>query len=165
MRNRRTAPAAFCSLSTLLLLFTPSIFAQGARHNDIALGRDGHIAPGASVAVCSSQGVIGYGNSPCSPLATIYTDATLSTPAANPFNADPNGDYGFWAPPGTYQVQVYGPQIGAYIQTVTIPCVPNTNATGCGSVASQANNNFTGANTFSGDALFKSGDPWFDVKA
>ena len=142
-----------------------SAFAQGARHNDIALGRDGHIAPGASVAVCTSQGVIGYGNSPCSPLATIYTDATLTTPALNPFTADPNGDYGFWAPPGTYQVQVYGPQIGVYIQTITIPCVPNAGATGCGSVASEANNNFTGANTFSGDALFKSGDPWFDVKA
>src|SRR6185437_11570509 len=92
-------------------------------------------------------------------------DATLSTPATNPFIADPNGDYGFWAPPGTYQVQVYGPQIGVYIQTVTIPCVPNAGATGCGSVASQANNNFSGANTFSGDALFRSGDPWFDVKA
>ena len=155
----------YAAIFTASTCITRSAFAQGARHNDIALGRDGHIAPGASVAVCSSQGVIGYGNSPCSPLATIYTDATLSTPAANPFNADPNGDYGFWAPPGTYQVQVYGPQIGAYIQTVTIPCVPNTNATGCGSVASQANNNFTGANTFSGDALFKSGDPWFDVKA
>ena len=153
------------TLTFLGFFLCHSAFAQGARHNDIALGRDGHIAPGASVAVCTAQGVIGYGNSPCSPLATIYTDATLSTPVANPFTADPNGDYGFWAPPGTYEVQVYGPQIGVYIQTVTIPCVPNAGATGCGSVASQANNNFTGANTFSGDALFRSGDPWFDVKA
>ena len=165
MRNRKYTTALLCLSFTFTLLFTRSSFAQGARHNDIALGRDGHIAPGASVAVCTSQGVIVYGNSPCSPLATIYTDATLATPAANPFTADPNGDYGFWAPPGTYQVQVYGPQIGVYMQTVTIPCVPNAGATGCGSVASQANNNFTGANTFSGDALFGSGDPWFDVKA
>lgn len=165
MLSRKTTAALFCLLSASFVLFTLPAFAQGARHNDIALGRDGHIAPGASVAVCTSQGVIGYANSPCSPLATIYTDATLATTAANPFNADPNGDFGFWAPPGTYEVQVYGPEIGAYIQTVTIPCVPNTSATGCGSVASQANNNFTGANTFSGDALFKSGDPWFDVKA
>lgn len=164
MPRRKSTTILFC-LSTLISLCAPSAFAQGARHNDIALGRDGHIAPGASVAVCTSQGVIGYGNSPCSPLATIYTDATLTTPATNPFNADANGDYGFWAPPGTYQVQVYGPEIGVYIQTITIPCVPNAGATGCGSVASQANNNFTGANTFSGDALFKSGDPWFDVKA
>ncbi|HEV2305494.1 MAG TPA: hypothetical protein VGR93_08245, partial [Candidatus Acidoferrales bacterium] len=126
---------------------------------------DGHIAPGASVAVCAAQGIIGYGNSPCSPLATIYTDATLATQAANPFVADSNGDYGFWAPPGTYQVEVYGPQIGAYIQTVTVPCVPNTTTTGCGSAATQGNNTWTGANTFNGDALFKSGDPWFDVKA
>ncbi len=164
MRNLKRS-ALFCVIAALFGLFASHAFAQGARHNDIALGRDGHIAPGASVAVCTSQGVIGYGNSPCSPLAAIYTDATLTTPATNPFNADANGDYGFWAPPGTYQVQVYGPEIGVYIQTVTIPCVPNTSATGCGSVASQGNNNFTGANTFSGDALFKSGDPWFDVKA
>jgi hypothetical protein len=148
-----------------LLWLAPPAFAQGGRHNDIALGRDGHIAPGASVAVCTVQGIIGYGNSPCSPLAPIYTDATLATQAPNPFVADSNGDYGFWAPPGTYQVEVYGPQIGAYIQTVTVPCVPNTTTTGCGSAATQGNNTWTGANTFNGDALFKSGDPWFDVKA
>jgi hypothetical protein len=155
--------AAF--LGGAAILFAPFAFAQGGRHNDIALGRDGHIAPGASVAVCTAQGIIGYGNSPCSPLAMIYTDATLATQAPNPFVADSNGDYGFWAPPGTYQVEVYGPQIGAYIQTVTVPCVPNTTATGCGSAATQGNSTWTGANTFNGDALFKSGDPWFDVKA
>jgi len=157
------ASVAFCAF--IAILSASAAFAQGARHNDIALGRDGHIAPGASIAVCTSQAVIGYGDSPCSPLAVIYTDATLATPAANPFVADSNGDYGFWAPPGTYEVQVYGPQIGTYMQTVTIPCVPNAGATGCGSAATQGNNTWTGTNTFSADALFKSGDPWFDVKA
>ncbi|MHB8754958.1 MAG: hypothetical protein ACYC92_08390 [Candidatus Acidiferrales bacterium] len=153
-----------CMCVLVCVMAMPAL-AQGGRHNDIALGRDGHVAPGASIAVCTAQGIIGYGNSPCSPLATIYTDSTLATAAANPFVADSNGDYGFWAPPGTYQVQIYGPQIGTYIQTVTIACVPNSATAGCGSTGTSQNNTWTGTNTFSADAYFKSGEPWFDVKA
>ena len=75
--------------------------AQGSRKDDIAFGASGPIA-GATITVCSN-GAIG---APCSPLATIYADATLSIPSPNPFRADSLGHYHFYAAPGRYVIQV-----------------------------------------------------------
>ena len=57
---------------------------------------------------------------PCSPLATLYTDATLTMTAANPFQTDGIGNYHFYAPAGRYTVQISGPQITS---TITYPDV------------------------------------------
>ena len=54
------------------------------------------------------------------PLATIFTDATLTVPAANPFPFDGIGNYHFYAPAGRYQVQISAPQING---TTTFPDV------------------------------------------
>src|SRR5262249_18262956 len=63
------------------------------------------------------------GTTPCSPLATLYTDATLATPCtgtlkdgsvagatncSNPLITDAQGNYHFYAQGGTYTLQVYG---------------------------------------------------------
>jgi len=119
-------------VTTLLALLAPQARAQGARKDDVVINGAGQPVGGASVAICNSTATIGTSTTPCSPLATIYTDATLATPAANPFTADGLGNYGFWAPPGTYQVQVYGPQIATTLKTVVLPCVPGSSCAGGG---------------------------------
>jgi hypothetical protein len=57
---------------------------------------------------------------PCSPLAAIYTDATLTVPAANPFQGDGIGNYHFYALAGRYQLQITGAGING---TQTYPDV------------------------------------------
>ncbi|MGH9780806.1 MAG: hypothetical protein ACRD33_03220, partial [Candidatus Acidiferrales bacterium] len=86
---------------------------------------------------------------------------------ANPINADVNGNFAFWAAPGTYFVEFYSPARATepFTQVITLGCVPNATAAGCGSTGTSGNNTWTGTNTFGADAYFKSGEPWFDVKA
>ncbi len=54
------------------------------------------------------------------PLATVYTDATLTTTSANPFQTDGIGNYHFYAPAGRYLLQISSPQING---TLTYPDV------------------------------------------
>jgi hypothetical protein len=54
---------------------------------------------------------------PCTNTVTLYSTPTTSSPSANPFVSDPQGNFGFFAPPGYYQYtatntttgQSYGP--------------------------------------------------------
>lgn len=67
--------------------------------------------------------------------ATIYSDEALQTPIANPFQSDSLGNYGFWALPGHYVIQIFG---GPYITRsfdVFLSCDPNSTV-GCGGVGS-----------------------------
>ncbi|MGH9864079.1 MAG: hypothetical protein ACRD4H_01560 [Candidatus Acidiferrales bacterium] len=142
--------------------------AQGVRYNDVVRTKDNRPLSNGTVAVCvanpTDPGNVGQA---CQPLATIYTDATLSTPAANPILADTNGNFWFWAAPGTYFVEFYSPGRATepFSQMITLGFVPNATAAGCGSTGTSQNNTWTGTNTFGADAYFKSGEPWFDVKA
>jgi hypothetical protein len=81
--------------------------AQGSRKDDIVFGPSGHPIAGATVRICqpTATGI------PCMPLATIYTDATLTVSAPNPFQADGIGNYHFYAPAGRYTIQITGAQI------------------------------------------------------
>ncbi|MGD0305890.1 MAG: hypothetical protein ABSC71_13785, partial [Candidatus Acidiferrales bacterium] len=94
----------------------PSAQAQGSRKDDIVFGPTGHPIANASVTVCAATAT----GIPCTPLATLYTDATLTTTAANPFQADGIGNYHFYAPAGRYLVQITGPQVEG---TITYPDV------------------------------------------
>jgi hypothetical protein len=134
----RAASAAAAFVALLLAAWAPQAHAQGARKDDVVINSAGQPVGGASVAICNSTATIGTSTTPCSPLATIYTDATLATPAANPFPADGLGNYGFWAPPGTYQVQVYGTQIATTLKTVVLPCVPGSSCAGGGASSPNA---------------------------
>ena len=81
--------------------------AQGSRKDDVVFGPTGHPVANATVTVCMPTAT----GTPCSPLATIYTDATLTVTAANPFQTDGIGNYHFYAPAGRYTVQISGSQI------------------------------------------------------
>ncbi|HTW24039.1 MAG TPA: hypothetical protein VMD78_10595 [Candidatus Baltobacteraceae bacterium] len=90
--------------------------AQGSRKDDVVLGPSGHPVAGATITVCQATAT----GTPCSPLATIYTDATLTTTSPNPFQSDGIGNYHFYAPAGRYLLQISSPQING---TVTYPDV------------------------------------------
>jgi hypothetical protein len=61
--------------------------AQGSRKDDLVFGPSGHPIAGATITVCqpTATGI------PCTPLATIYTDATLTVAAPNPTAAAATG--------------------------------------------------------------------------
>jgi hypothetical protein len=124
---------AACIFAAVL---APRAAAQGVSYNDIARTADNTPLSNGMVAVCSANptnpGNVGQ---PCAPLATIYTDATLATPAQNPINADIHGNFSFWGAPGVYFLEFYSPLRATppFTETVTLGCVPNSTAAGCGS--------------------------------
>ena len=87
-------------VAAMLGLCAEPAMAQGVRYNDVARTKDNRPLSNGEVAVCvanpTDPGNVGE---PCQPLATIYTDATLLTAAANPILADINGNFSFWAAP------------------------------------------------------------------
>jgi hypothetical protein len=114
-RALRCLPIAAAVLAFLSLGASP-VSAQGSRRDDIVFGPSGHPISGATVTVCQATGA----GTPCTPLATIYTDATLTATSPNPFQTDGIGNYHFYAPAGRYMVQISGPQITG---TITYPDV------------------------------------------
>jgi hypothetical protein len=91
---------------------------------------------------------IGSSTQACAPLSTLYTGSTGATTSPNPFTADGLGNYGFWAAPGQYQAQIYGPTVGVNFFFVSMACVP-LNSTNCGALLG-GNNTWTGNQTFTG---------------
>jgi hypothetical protein len=108
--------AAAIALATIILLAAPGSRAQGSRKDDIVFGPAGHPVAGPTITVCAPTAT----GTPCSPLAAIYTDATLTVPAANPFQGDGIGNYHFYALAGRYQLQITGAGING---TQTYPDV------------------------------------------
>jgi hypothetical protein len=106
----------------------PGALAQGSRKDDIVFGPSGHPVAGATVRVCQPAAT----GTPCSPLATIYTDATLTVTAANPFQTDGIGNYHFYAPAGRYQVQISSPQISGTITQPDVILPPDLSSSGAG---------------------------------
>lgn len=94
----------------LLALATPACaYAQGGLVRDYVLQTQTLANPtityakpiaGASIRVCTG------GGTPCSPLASIYSESTLSSAQSNPFGSDTNGNFSFYAAPGYYYVDV-----------------------------------------------------------
>lgn len=93
---------------------------QGSRRDDAALGNNGSPVPFPTVRVCT-EGATGV---PCSPLATINTDKTVTVAATNPFVGDAFGNFHFYAAPGWYQVQVSGAGVSPYTFIVMLPVDP-----------------------------------------
>lgn len=126
----------------LLSLLAPSLlYGQYARYDNIVLGSTGVAVGSQSIAVCTQPASVS--TQPCSPLATIYSSSSGAA-QANPLTADAYGNYHFYALPGVYTIQIYGPQIAtAFVMTdVQVP------------IGSGANNTFTGNNTHSGTETF-----------
>ncbi len=131
-------------------------WAQGSRYDNIVLSPQGKPLAAATVAVCTAAA--STATTPCSPLATVYTDATLTTPAANPLTADGLGNYGFWAPPAKYLVQIYGSGITTKVNTVILPCDPTSNCTmGASSAISAFSLNLSGNLSVAGALTYSGG--------
>ncbi|MGA9883597.1 MAG: glycosyl hydrolase family 28-related protein [Candidatus Acidiferrales bacterium] len=120
--------ALICALALSASVIAPSAFAQGSRHDDIVFGPSGHPVANATVRVCQS----GATGTPCTPLATIYTDATMTVSSPNPFQTDGIGNYHFYAPSGRYEVQISAPQISGTITNPDVILPPDTSTTGSG---------------------------------
>lgn len=126
----------------------PRAHAQEIRYNAVALTNTGWPAP-ATIAVCTSSADTSV--YPCASLATIYTDETGATQAENPFPTDGIGNYGFWAPPGHYKVQVYGTNLYSHTYDVFLPCDPNGAACGTSTNSTTPSFNQLPLNTFQND--------------
>jgi hypothetical protein len=98
---------------------------------------------GAQVTVCTSAGT-GF---PCTPLASIYNDAGLTSPiAGSVVTTDGNGNVPvFYASPGVYKYTVSGPGI-----TPSGPFTATVAGTGGGDATLAGTQTFTGNKTFSG---------------
>ncbi|MFY9805102.1 MAG: glycosyl hydrolase family 28-related protein [Candidatus Acidiferrales bacterium] len=104
------------------------VSAQGSRKDDIVFGPSGHPIAGATITVCQATAT----GTPCSPLATIYTDATLTVASPNPFQTDGIGNYHFYAPAGRYLVQIAGPQITGTITEPDVILPADVSSSGAG---------------------------------
>lgn len=116
-------------LGMLCLAAAPeAAFGQGSRKDDIVLSAAGHPIAGATIRVCQP----GATGSPCNPLATIYTDATLTTTASNPFQSDGIGNYHFYGPAGRYMIQITGPGITGTRTYPDVILAPDVSSSGAG---------------------------------
>ncbi|MGH9682166.1 MAG: hypothetical protein ACRD4S_00930 [Candidatus Acidiferrales bacterium] len=111
------------------LLWAMPALAQGYHYQNIALGPLGHPVSTATITVCAA----GATGTPCSPTTPIFSDAALSLPKQNPFTSDGLGNFDFYVAPGSYVFTITGEEVSAgQSYAITVPCVPNTLAAGCG---------------------------------
>ena len=127
-RGARRLISALGCLVTALSLVVASASAQGSRKDDIVFGPSGHPVAGATVRVCQA----GATGTPCTPLATLYTDATLTTTAANPLQTDGIGNYHFYAPAGRYAIQITGPGIQGTMNYPDVILASDVSSSGSG---------------------------------
>src|ERR1700722_17331426 len=87
--------------------FVQAASAQGSRKDDVVFNAQGRPMAGAAVRICTSAAT----GQPCTPLASVYSDAGLTQALANPLSADGLGNYTFYAAPGRYEIEISGPGI------------------------------------------------------
>jgi Pectate lyase superfamily protein len=124
----RAALAAAVALALGVAASAPAAQAQGSRKDDVVFGPSGHPVANATVRVCQA----GATGTPCTPLATIYTDATLTVASADPFQTDGIGNYHFYAPAGRYEVQISGPGITGTITNPDVILPSDVSSSGSG---------------------------------
>lgn len=84
--------------------------------------------PNPTVRVCTEPA----SGSPCSPLASIFSDAALTVPLVDPFTGDVNGNYFFYASPiSKYHVQIF--QNGVLIFEQSDISLASSSIPGCSS--------------------------------
>lgn len=135
-----------------MLFFSLGAYAQSGTigsGNSPAINGQGRPLGGINVAVCGHPATGGY---PCNNLATVYTDSTFTTilTGNNPTTTDPQGNWGWFVTPGTWDVEFYGLGITSRTITVTSSCVVTNPGGVCTSILSGVNGNLlkaTGPNT------------------
>ena len=148
-RVRASLPARLLVLALAFAAAPVPAHAQGSRKDDIVFGPSGHPVSGAIVTVCQTTAT----GTPCSPLATIYTDATLTVPAINPFKTDGIGNYHFYAPAGRYQLQISGPGINGTITYPDVILPADVSSSGSGNNISAFGLTLGGNLTVAGNAI------------
>jgi hypothetical protein len=83
------------ALVTLLLVGVPALATACAKYRDVVQDLQGNVVPGTTITVYRAG---------TTSLATLYTDNTCTTTAANPFTNDLTGVYQFYAKPGRYDI-------------------------------------------------------------
>ena len=102
---------------------TPRVYAQGSRKDDIVFNAQGRPMAGATVRICTSSAT----GQPCTPLASIFSDAAMTQALANPLSADGLGNYTFYAAPGRYEIEISGPGITTkQLPNVILPSDPSS---------------------------------------
>jgi hypothetical protein len=105
------------SLAAILFLTSAMAFGQGACYPGQILLDTGRPANGATVRVCTA----GSTGTPCTPLASLFTDPTDSVGASNPLTTDARGNFKICAAAGAnYDLQYSG----SGLTTLTITNVP-----------------------------------------
>lgn len=113
-------------LSLLLGLLLPlASQAQSVRFQSQAISTRGAGIANATVAVCTQPA--NTNTQPCSPLATLATSTSTTSGGANPLTADSFGNFFFYAAPGRYTVQIYGPAVSGQFVTPDVE-VPTAGA-------------------------------------
>lgn len=105
------------AFTVLFFLIPADLLAQGAAHTGTVRDPSGGVVSGAEVAVCNYPATPG---TPCAPLASLYSDAALTQAISNPIVSDSNGNYSFFAAPGTYVIQISGSSISTQTSTITL---------------------------------------------
>ena len=96
--------------------------AQGSRKDDLVLNSRGQPLAGAQIRVCANNATT---TSPCTPLASIFSDVGMTQAAANPLTTDGMGNYSFYAAPGRYVIEISGPGITTkQMRDVILPADP-----------------------------------------
>jgi hypothetical protein len=139
---------ALSALAAAQALVSAQVRGQGSRKDDIVLSPSGHPVAGATIRVCQA----GATGTPCSPLATIYTDATLTVTSANPFQSDGIGNYYFYAPAGRYMLQISGPGITGTLTYPDAILPPDVSSSGSGNNISAFGLTLGGNLTVAGNA-------------
>jgi len=118
-----------------LILGVFSVRAQNVRRDDVALqvvtqntsaGTQTYVTPisGAVITVCSATAT----GTPCTPTVPVCASSSdVACTQPNPISADSNGNYGFWVPPGRYQVSITGTNIVGKLITYDMPIGQDNN--------------------------------------
>src|SRR5580700_121294 len=124
MKNILKAIGLTLLCATLFVATATPAAAQGSRKDDVVFSPTGRPMAGASVAICTEPATTTA--APCSPLASLYSDSALTQPLANPLSTDGLGNYFFYAAPGKYTIQIYGPGITTRVlPDVILPSDPS----------------------------------------
>lgn len=103
------------------LLFCGGVAAQGAKYTDSVL-RPPAVIAGASIRVCTDAAT----GTPCTPLASIYSDKALtSLDADSVVAADSRGLFDFYALPACYKLQISASGFSTNTITVCLPFTPD----------------------------------------
>jgi hypothetical protein len=148
------------TLAFSLLTLPLMSYAQNVAYHDIALQNVSGFAkiiPSAVITVCSGL----HPEVPCNSPATIFSNAT-GTVQANPFNADLNGNFSFYAVPGAnYTVSITGFGVVGYNFPFFSPLVSvgSGSLLGPGSISGTFSGSptMTGTWTFSGPVNLNGG--------